>query len=47
MSFFKWIKNLFVEDVNQEQFEEMQENELKKEQIPENPVPPGENGKKK
>ena len=31
MSFIKWIKNLFVEDVNQEQFEEMQENELKQE----------------
>lgn len=31
MSFFTWFKNLFVEDVNSEQLEEMQENELKQE----------------
>ncbi|MEK6835278.1 MAG: hypothetical protein AABX61_03385 [Nanoarchaeota archaeon] len=31
MSFFNWIKSLFVEDVNNEMIEEMQDNELKQE----------------
>ncbi|MEK6840999.1 MAG: hypothetical protein AABW57_00825 [Nanoarchaeota archaeon] len=33
MSLFSWLKNLFTEDINKEEIEQMQEEELKKELV--------------